>query len=155
MKLNRKGFMLAEVTVVATLAATVMMVMYASSIKIINAYKERENYYDVDTIYAAAYAYNYMIDSGLINDFIVVNYNNKIDRFTELDLLSSYNISDIRFIKSNQDDVDKLISEDINRTFKNYLNNYVKKNVSESSDKYMFIVERVVDKEYYYYSVEV
>lgn len=159
MKLNKKGFMLAEVTVVATLAATVMLVMYASSIKMINAYKARENYYDVDTIYATGYIHNYIIDTYTINNYInTYNINNKKASISDpiiSNLINNYKINDIRFIKSKASDVTSLSNSVDNRTFKNYLNNYVKNNVSEKDDEYILIVERKVDNEYYYYSVEV
>lgn len=157
MKLNKKGFMLAEVTVVATLAATVMLVMYASSINMINAYKTRENYYDVDTIYATGYIHNYIIDTYTINNYIdTYNLDNKKSLISD-PAIDFYKIEDIRFIKSKTSEVESLSNSDSisNRTFKNYLNNYVKNNVSESDDKYILIVERKVDNEYYYYSVEV
>ena len=160
MKLNNKGFMLAEVTVVATLAAIVIMSMYASSIKTINAYKERENYYDVDTIYATGYIYDYIMDSG-IDSYITTargdldTRNNTINLNTGQigEIIKNYGQADIdiRFIQSEESEVTKLASKVTNRTFKNYINNYVKKNVScgpnktctnkSCCDKYILITE--------------
>ena len=168
MKLNKKGFMLAEVTIVATLAATVMMLMYSSSIKTINAYKERENYYDVDTIYATGYIYDYIMDNK-IDDYIstatsATPYGSKTFNTNPIkEIISKYNVKDVRFIKSKTTSVNDLKNNVTRRTFKNYLENYVKKNVSDSeNDKYILIVEREVaspndsnKKVYYYYSVEV
>jgi hypothetical protein len=153
MRLNRKGFMLAEVTVVSALALTVMVVMYASSSRMIEAYKVRENYYDVDTIYATGYIYNHLIDSLNINNYIssystYKSIKNADEYITKV--VSEYNLNNVFFVKGSN--VDNLISASINKTFKNYLTNAVKGNVDDN--KYYLIVERVVNNNYYYYYAE-
>jgi hypothetical protein len=153
MRLNRKGFMLAEVTIVSAIAVTVMVLLYSSSSKMIEAYKTRENYYNVDTIYATGYIYNYLIDSLMVNDYIgsYSTYKNITtgDEYINKIVLE-YDLKQVFFVKGNN--IDNLLSLDINRTMKNYLNNYVKINADD--DKYYLIVERKADNNYYYYYAE-
>jgi hypothetical protein len=139
--------------VVSALALTVMVVMYASSSRMIEAYKVRENYYDVDTIYATGYIYNHLIDSLNINNYIssystYKSIKNADEYITKV--VSEYNLNNVFFVKGSN--VDNLISASINKTFKNYLTNAVKGNVDDN--KYYLIVERVVNNNYYYYYAE-
>ena len=49
MKLNRKGFMMAEVVVVSVIICTVLVTLYTSLVRINNAYDTRNRYYDINT----------------------------------------------------------------------------------------------------------
>ena len=51
MKLNCKGFMLAEVVVVSVIICTVLVTLYTSLVRINNAYDTRNRYYDINTLY--------------------------------------------------------------------------------------------------------
>ena len=148
--------MLAEVTIVSALVATVMVVMYAASSKMIKAYEVRENYYNIDTIYATGYIYNHLIDTLDINNLIGSdNYTNIKDRDDYIkSVCSYYGLSQVYFIKENTEKIKSLSGVVTNKTFKNYINNYLV-NAIEDSNKYIILVERVVEKEYYYYYIEV
>ena len=50
MKLNRKGFMMAEVVVVSVIICTVLVTLYTALARINNAYDTRNRYYDIDTL---------------------------------------------------------------------------------------------------------
>lgn len=54
-KINNKGFMMAEVIVVAAVILTVMTSLYMSYSKIYSTYKQRLRYYDTTTLYRAAF----------------------------------------------------------------------------------------------------
>ena len=51
MKLNKKGFMMAEVIVVSSIVLITLTSLYISYNKIYSTYKKRINYYDVSIIY--------------------------------------------------------------------------------------------------------
>ena len=51
MKLNKKGFMMAELVVVSAIVLTFLAGIYVSYNKIYSAYKTRLNYYDVTALY--------------------------------------------------------------------------------------------------------
>ena len=55
MKLNNKGFMMAEVVVVSAIILIFMTAMFSSYNKIFAIYKERVSYYDVNALYQLAY----------------------------------------------------------------------------------------------------
>ena len=58
MKLNRKGFMMAEVVVVSVIICTVLVTLYTALARINNAYDTRNRYYDIDTLYFTVSANN-------------------------------------------------------------------------------------------------
>ena len=49
--MNNKGFMMAEVIVVASIVLLALVGFYTSYNKIISLYNKRVNYYDIDTLY--------------------------------------------------------------------------------------------------------
>ena len=73
---NRKGFMLAELIVTATVVIATIAGLYASYNRIYNLYKERNNYYDVDGIYATNEIIKYYMERN-INE--IINENMELD----------------------------------------------------------------------------
>ena len=53
-KMNNKGFMMAEVVIVASIVMVTLVGFYTSYNKIISLYNQRINYYDVATLYELA-----------------------------------------------------------------------------------------------------
>lgn len=53
MKLNKKGFMLAEVVIVASVIATVLVTVYILLNRVSNSYNTRNRYNDIDAMYVA------------------------------------------------------------------------------------------------------
>ena len=51
MKLNKKGFVLAETLVVAVFMATIFTIIYVNFYPLIGEYEKRENYDDLDSKY--------------------------------------------------------------------------------------------------------
>lgn len=166
MNLNRKGFMLAEVTIVAAIAVAIIVSMYTSSSRMIDAYETRENYYDVDTIYATGHIYNYLIDSLKLNYyisasenvFIIQDGNEVTDKYINK-IRDEYNLNQVILISGSE--IEELVSDiNLNKTMRNYLKNFVLNNIDD--DKFYLITERKVTKvdnsskyNYYYYYVEV
>lgn len=53
MKLNKKGFMLAEVVIVASVVTTILVSIYVALNRTTSAYETRNRYYDIDAMYVA------------------------------------------------------------------------------------------------------
>lgn len=69
MKLNNKGFMMAEVVVVSAVVILTLTALYISYNKIYSAYKTRLTYNDVSTLYRLAYYKDYLeIDEENLDD---------------------------------------------------------------------------------------
>ena len=66
MKLSNKGFMLAEVVIVASVISTVLVFLFISINRMSNAYDTRNRYYDIDAMYAAMAVNDYLIRNNLI-----------------------------------------------------------------------------------------
>ena len=74
MKINRKGFMLAEVVIVAAVVSTVLISLYIALNRIASAYDTRNKYYDIDAMYAAM-----LINDSLDDSYADVDYYEEID----------------------------------------------------------------------------
>lgn len=168
MKLNRKGFMLAEVVVVAVVIATVLVTLFAGLNNVSSAYEIRNRYYDIDSLYVAMEVNDILLrEFGTLNDEIIdfsgVIYGNISQSLDEnikkFDTFYYYNVKDtiISYISPyNVDDILSLSAPDgkTNNTFSEYLN-YLSGNLDFSADyDYIIIVERRenndIDDCYYY-----
>lgn len=65
MKKNNKGFMLIEAIVSGTIVLTSMIVLYSIFNKLHTKYNEKNNYYNIDAVYATKETINYLMK----NDF--------------------------------------------------------------------------------------
>ena len=101
--MNNKGFMMAEVVVVASVVLVTLVSFYSSYNKIISLYNKRVDYYDVDTLYELANIRDNNLDDLLFNE--------------------KNNISGNVIFYVNKDSVkNKIINtDDINPTFKDYI----------------------------------
>lgn len=66
MKLNRKGFMMAEVVVVSAVIVTVLVTLFTGINKVSTAYEKRNKYYDITSSQFAIEANNILEEEGLI-----------------------------------------------------------------------------------------
>jgi len=148
MKLDRKGFMLAEVVVVAVVIATVLVTLFAGLNNVSSAYEVRNRYYDVDSLYAAMEINDILIRENTID--VLLNNNvsyllvdNRINLFMNFYRnISSYDISSSYFVPYNSVKLNELKSMNINQTFKDYID-YLSGNIDFSDDyNYIIIVER-------------
>lgn len=65
MKLNRKGFMMAEVVVVSAVIVTVLVTLFTGINKVSTAYEKRNKYYDITSSQFAIEANNILEEEGL------------------------------------------------------------------------------------------
>lgn len=71
--MNNKGFMLAEVIIVSAIIVTVLVTMYSGLNKLYIKYDEVSRYYNIDAIYAGKTMSDYLIDNGLMDDYIIAS----------------------------------------------------------------------------------
>ena len=148
MKLNRKGFMLAEVVVVSVVIATVLVTLFVGLNNVSSAYEIRNRYYDVDSLYAAMEINDILIredaiDNLLNNNSTILFSNNEVIKFMGFYKNStSYDISKSYFVPYNKSKLNDLKSMNINQTFKDYIE-YLNGNLNfDDNYDYMIIVER-------------
>lgn len=161
MKLNKKGFMLAEVVIVATVITTVLVFLYISLNRMSNAYDTRNRYYDLDAMYAAMEINDILpsesFDSSVVPYYISLIDNNGyqfVEEFADFYSNTGYNLNEVYYVKSNIVSLEKLnesISNE-NTYLKDYIS-YLKDNIEFDKYKYLIIVElekKDADDVYFY-----
>ena len=145
MKLNRKGFMMAEVVVVSSVILIVLTTLYISYNKIFSIYETRLNYVDIILIYSRAYYMDYLIEHNDLNA-IIAEYDNPHSGY--LYLINSQLVSDFDAIKINKNDTLVLVKEGrigdlasriTPQTFKDYVS-YLSSSTTLSS--HILVMER-------------
>ena len=74
MKKNNKGFMLIELIITSTVVVTAMIALYASFNRIYSLYKTRNNYYDINGIYASKEIVRSLLNSNELTKIINANF---------------------------------------------------------------------------------
>ena len=166
MKLNRKGFMMAEVVVVSVIICTVLVTLYTALARINAAYDTRNRYYDIDTLYFTEEINYSLISSGLINKLIQNGNSVKVTlegQGIDLNEISSFYNSNnkgetkIYFSLYKKNDVNKLANlTGLNETFKDYIT-YANDHFDYNEDyEYMLITEMCkTNDDCYYYGLRV
>lgn len=117
MKLNKKGFMMAEVIVVSAIIVIFLGAIYISYNKILSTYKTRINYYDNTTLYKLGYYRDTLIENNEL-DTALNNAQNGIVTVANNAHEKAYLIYNENK-KLNGDELDSI--EGINQTFKDYI----------------------------------
>lgn len=163
MKLNRKGFMLAEVVVSASVVAVVLVTMYIGINRMTAAYDKRNRYYDLDAQQVAME----------VNDLLKRDSEQKLNNFTSLtdNYYSLENIevnySKLKYVFNslgenintyyvkNEDGFNTMKSLNINQSFKDYLDYFISKTNFDENYSYFIVVELKKNDDYYYYTLKV
>lgn len=127
MKLNKKGFMMAEVIVVSSIVLITLTSLYISYNKIYSTYKKRINYYDVSIIYD--------LDQIRRNVVIDVPTNN-----TKIGSESNTTVYAIPLTGNKITDTNTNLSQE-NTTFNEYLK-YLKKTITVNNCNYILVMEK-------------
>lgn len=127
MKLNKKGFMMAEVIVVSSIVLITLTSLYMSYNKIYSTYKKRINYYDVSIIYD--------LDQIRRNEVIATPTNNtKIIKDAESNTtVYAIPLTDNKITDTN-------LSQE-NTTFNEYLK-YLKNSITVDNCNYILVMEK-------------
>lgn len=152
MKLNNKGFMLAEVIISASVIIVTLVSLYAGFARVYKAYEIRSTYYDADSVYALKTISDYFIDEMVFNSYIssINNTNkyvefkknespsNKIDAFINK-MIENYNFN-FYLTRYNSDYLESI--ESISSDLKEYIDFLDSDKVIDNSNyKYIFISE--------------
>ena len=130
MKLNKKGFMMAEVIVVSSIVLITLTSLYISYNKIYSTYKKRINYYDVSIIY----------------DLDQIRRNTAIDEPTNntkiniKDSESNTTVYAIPLTGNKITDTNTNLSQE-NTTFNEYLK-YLKNSITVNNCNYILVMEK-------------
>ena len=153
MKLNNKGFMLAEVIISASVIIVTLVSLYAGFARVYKAYEIRSTYYDADSVYALKTISDYFIDEMVFNSYIsgINNTNryvefkeigtpsNKIDAFINK-MIENYNFKHFYLTRYNSDYLESI--ESISSDLKEYIDFLDSDKVIDNSNyKYIFISE--------------
>lgn len=144
MKLNKKGFMMAEVVVVSAVVLITLTTLYISYNKIYSLYKTRLTYNDVTMLYRLAYYRDCFIEENDITQ--VLNENTiEVNNLSQDDYLCK--LGDCKekiFVvynnKNKKLNSDNLNSFSINQTYKDYVN-YLSDSVDLSENDYIMLME--------------
>lgn len=166
MKLNKKGFMLAEVVISASVVAVVLVTMYIGINRMTAAYDKRSRYYDIDAQQVAMEINDVIEKSGkddvfkstsglLMSRLINTRYPETVDLF-------NIYVDDLKYTSCNAfvvRDVNAfdvlLNSSNMNQSFANYLSYFVKKIDFSENYSYFVVVELKKNGGYYYYTLKV
>ena len=161
MKLNKKGFMLAEVVISASVVAVVLVTMYIGINRMTAAYDKRNRYYDLDAQQVAMEVNDLLKRDSEQNNFtsltdnyysfedIEVNYSKLKDVFISLgENINTY------YVK-NKDGFNTMKSLNINQSFKDYLDYFISKTNFDENYSYFIVVELKKNDDYYYYTLKV
>ena len=154
MKLNKKGFMMAEVVVVSVIICTALVTLYTGINRVSNAYKIRNKYYDINALYMAEKANLYLINNGNINELITNNKSVKISDSNLNNITNIYKSSNsdsttnIYFSMYNKNKINNLTNiNSINVTFKDFVT-YLDGHLDYNEDyNYLIISEICNDKD--------
>lgn len=156
MKLNKKGFMLAEIVIVSAVIIVTIMALYKVFADTYNAFEIRDTYYDAKTVYALKNFENFLIDD-LDNSYLNKDFENYIEfNKNENDktykgqfinnFFDTYNISSLYIVKYNnlnlnissalEDSFVKKIDSD----FQDYIDFYINNTENLEYDNYNYIL---------------
>lgn len=142
MKLNKKGFMMAEVVVVSAVVLITLTTLYISYNKIYYLYKTRLTYNDVTMLYRLAYYRDCFIEE---NDITQVKNTIEVNNLSQDDYLCK--LGDCKekiFVvynnKNKKLNSSSLNSFSINQTYKDYVD-YLSDSVDLSEYDYVMLME--------------
>ena len=132
MKLNKKGFMMAEVIVVSSIVLITLTSLYISYNKIYSTYKKRINYYDVSIIYDLdKIRRNVVIDAPTNNTKINIKDSESNTTVYAIPLP----ITDNKITDLSQENTT------FNTTFNEYLE-YLKNSITVNNCNYILVMEK-------------
>ena len=141
MRINRKGFMLAEVIIVSVIICVVLVSLFTGINRVTKAYDLRNRYYDVNALYMAEKANLYLIEDKSIN---TLNSPVKVDNSNLNKVISFYNSGNtgsavnIYFTPYDKDNVAALKDKGTNQTYKDFID-YLSGHL-EFKDEYTYML---------------
>lgn len=160
MRINRKGFMLAEVIIVSVIICVVLVSLFTGINRVTKAYDLRNRYYDVNALYMAEKANLYLIEDKSINTLISTKEPIKLktEEYSNLyNVINFYksnegSVVNIYFTPYNQANLETLKDKGTNQTYKDFID-YLSGHLEFNGEyTYMLISEicNSTDDCYYY-----
>lgn len=165
MKLNNKGFMLAEIVIVSAIIITTIVGLYSGFANTYKAYELRSSYYDAKTVYALKNLEDFLVDEMLLNSLVTTtnfkyieltkdkvtdNYHKAfIDNF-----YTTYNINKVYLLKYSEANINEFAAT-LDDEFKKYLEFYLEKTGEEEDNnkidetKYSYLLVTSTNNETY------
>lgn len=166
MRINRKGFMLAEVVVVSVIVCVCLVSLATGISRVSKAYDTRNRYYDINALYMAEKANLFLIDNGEINKLLRDNTSDKIVNNDLNKVIEFYKTSNdgsevnIYFTKYNKDKIESMKNivntKQTYKDFIDYLGGHLDFEKEDKDYNYMLISEICNDSDdCYYYGLKV
>lgn len=180
MKKNNKGFMLVEVIVTSTVIVTALIGLYTSFNKIYNAHKLKNQYYNIDAIYATKEMINTMLNHNMpaiINDifdtntlqYLIKDKSCMFDTINPIfpycsEITNFYQIENMVIVEYDKtsiigdEDTNTIGINVTNESFKEYIQyivNYYNITDEESKYSYLLLTEMKDGDNYYYANLRV
>lgn len=162
MKLNKKGFMLAEVVVSASVIAVILVTMYIGINRMTFAYDKRNKYYDLDaqelamlvndTIKRENSDITLNSDGVLQTQQIQLKYSEMANLFKIYENEFNYN-NNVYIV--NRTGIDTLRNLNVSESLKDYLEYFVNKVDFNENYSYFIVVELIKNNDNYYYTLKV
>ena len=152
MKKNNKGFMLAEAVVSGTVIITSMIILYSTFNNLYTKYKEKNNYYNIDAIYATKEMINYLMNNdfeNFINDniggkkyYVIIDDTTCYGGDVCTKLKELYNINKMIITEYDKSRLETDVkTASINQSFKDYIDYVISYyGVSDEDTTYSYIV---------------
>lgn len=160
MKLNKKGFTLAEVIVVSVVIVTVLVTLFTALNRLVSAFETRNRYYDIDAAYLAVEVNNILIEDGTINTLLSQEESGPTHlNDSDINNISNYYKDDcnVYFSLYNSDEIAKISKlASVNQTLKEYIE-YLNGNLNYDEEYNYVIISEMCQTEddCYYYTLKV
>ncbi len=168
----KRGFILAETIITAVFVMTLFTFFFASIFPLKGEYDRRKNYDDIDTLYAANYARDFILEYWPDNmypsnpkdelsstDVREITCSNSLDQAKCNDLMTAFGITKIYLTPFSIENENDIIGSTLSRSFTEYIkympsftNDYQQVIYSED---YRVIIEREKNGELYYANTEI
>lgn len=145
MKINNKGFMMAEVVVVSAIICSVLVVLYTGVNRVSKAYEIRNSYYDINALYMAEKANLFLIKNDNINTLITNKNSTKIENTDLNEIIKIYketekSTTNIYFSLYGETNINNLKQqEQVNQTFKDFIN-YLSGHLDLNDKSYTYVL---------------
>lgn len=166
MKMNKRGFILSEVVIVAAVISTILVFLYISLNRMSQAYETRNRYYDIDAIYATIEINNILNEGNYIETYTEQNLhyinlinndgNDDVKAYKNFYSNTNYTINEVYYAESNIESLKGLSNELNDNKFdlKDYID-YLKDNINYNNYDYLIIIELKKGDDLYYYTLKV
>ena len=133
MRLNKKGFMMAEVVVVSFIVMGILLSIYSSYSSVIRKYNKIMDYYNIDYIYELASIRDELIRNEYLDTNILPEVRNQNCLYLENEKI---------FVSLITDEGFECVKNKANRkTMEDYLT-YLKNSANLNDSNYVMIIER-------------